>query len=210
MATAGIGRDTQTIKPLEGTTYDATNTLSHMGRTYSIPATRSNTPTGTIAALGDGSEDSPEWCGVSGSTRRSTPQRVTAYSHAPRWLLILGVAIVLGLTLDATADKAQAYQWHRDTATWYGPGFYGNTTACGQRYTQRIRGVAVPGSGPRHMRCGAKLTICRRGGCVRVRVIDTGGFRNHQFDLSARTAMDLCKCWRPYTMTVRWKRGWVR
>ena len=102
--------------------------------------------------------------------------------------------------------------WRRARATWYGPGFYGNTTACGQRYTIRTRGVAVPSGGRYHLRCGHRLTICYRSPrrCVRVRVIDTGSFRSHRFDLSARTAMDLCRCWRPYTMRVRWQHGWRR
>lgn len=102
--------------------------------------------------------------------------------------------------------------WRRARATWYGPGFYGNTTACGQRYTTRIRGVAVPSGGRYHLRCGHRLTICYRSPrrCVLVRVIDTGAFRSHRFDLSARTAMDLCRCTRPYTMRVRWQHGWRR
>lgn len=103
-------------------------------------------------------------------------------------------------------DRGGTPSWTRDVATWYGPGFYGNTTACGHRYTQHLRGVAVPSSGPRWLECGTRVTICRRGRCVRVRVIDTGAFRGHQFDLSARTAMDLCSCTRPYTMTIRWRR----
>jgi len=87
-------------------------------------------------------------------------------------------------------------------ATWYGPGFYGKHTACGQLYSIRTRGVAN-----NHYRCDTKLTIKVGGRVVRVKVIDTGGF-SHEFDLSARTAMDLCRCWKPYTMKVRWRRGW--
>lgn len=125
----------------------------------------------------------------------------------------IGLAVVLVVMLMSlvgqalAAPSASAAPWERTTATWYGPGFYGNTTACGQRYTQRIRGVAVPNSGASGLRCGAKLTIRYHGRVVRVRVIDTGGF-SHGFDLSARTAMDLCRCTRPYTMRVAWHRGW--
>ncbi|TXH09467.1 MAG: hypothetical protein E6R04_08075 [Spirochaetes bacterium] len=139
------------------------------------------------------------------------PQRS---SHTRDALLGLAGALLvmllaqLGQALAPSAAHAAA--WKHDRATWYGPGFYGNRTACGHRYTTRIRGVAVPSSGPRNLRCGAKLTICRHQRCVRVRVIDTGAFRSHQFDLSARTAMDLCTCWKPYTMSVRWRRGWLR
>lgn len=131
--------------------------------------------------------------------RRDEP----AHSHASRALGIAAIAIILLLGWTSAADAAPRME--KATATWYGPGFYGNTTACGQRYTMRLRGVAVPAGG--RNRCGQRLTICRRGVCVRVRVIDTGAFA-HTFDLSARTAMDLCGCWRPYTMSVRWHRGW--
>lgn len=85
------------------------------------------------------------------------------------------------------------------TATWYGPGFYGKKTACGQVYSTSIRGVA-------HMTlpCGTLVDICSHVKCTRVPVIDTGGFDKANFDLSARTAMNLCSCSRPYTMRVKW------
>lgn len=120
------------------------------------------------------------------------------------WFLALVAVVVACALLAMWPATSEARSWTTTTATWYGPGFYGNTTACGQRYTIRTRGVA-------HMslRCGTKLTICRRGKCVKVKVIDRGAFDPRNFDLSARTAMDLCRCWRPYTMTVRWRRGWT-
>lgn len=106
--------------------------------------------------------------------------------------------------------RALLTRWSTARATWYGPGFYGKTTACGQRYSIRIRGVAVPSGGRYHLRCGHRLTICfrERRRCVRVVVIDTGSFRDHRFDLSARSSMDLCRCWRPFTMRVHWHHGW--
>lgn len=138
------------------------------------------------------------------------------YTHIPRWLLIIALAIATGLTLNATIEKALGkqfnYSWQSATATWYGPGFYGNQTACGHTYTLQLRGTA-------HMRlaCGAKVTICKRIGhngrlrrCVRVLVVDRGAFHPNNFDLTARTAMDLCRCKRPYTQRVVWQRGWHR
>src|SRR3712207_8762999 len=44
------------------------------------------------------------------------------------------------------------------TSTWYGPGFYGNRTACGQRLTTTILGVAH-----RTLPCGTKVAL-RAGG----------------------------------------------
>lgn len=113
------------------------------------------------------------------------------------YALILAACLVVYFIAGASTATAAS------KATWYGPGFYGNTTACGQHYTIRTRGVAN-----NNLPCGTKLTIWKGSRKVKVRVIDTGGF-SHAFDLSARTAMDLCGCWRPYTMMVRWKLGWA-
>jgi hypothetical protein len=149
--------------------------------------------------LGDGSESAA----ITSPSSRKKVLHEPAHSHASRTLLAAALVLIGWLLVVSSADARPAMR--EATATWYGPGFYGNTTACGQRYTMRLRGVAVPAGG--RSRCGQRLTICRRGVCVRVRVIDTGAFA-HTFDLSARTAMDLCGCWQPYTMQVRWHRGW--
>ncbi len=54
-------------------------------------------------------------------------------------------------------------------ASWYGPGFYGNRTACGQTYTPEILGVA-------HLElpCGTPLTLTYGGRSITVPVIDRG------------------------------------
>lgn len=108
-----------------------------------------------------------------------------------------------GMLRGAASQRPSPFpRFLRGIATWYGPGFYGRRTACRQKYSIRIRGVAH-----NHGDCGDRFTICHRSRCVRVVKIDTGGF-SHAFDLSARTAMDLCRCSRPYTMTVNWRKGW--
>jgi hypothetical protein len=78
-------------------------------------------------------------------------------------------------------------------ASWYGPGFYGNRTACGQTYTPEIIGVAH-----RTLPCGTLVVIEYRGRVMTVPVIDRGPYVvGRTLDLSAatRTAMgcpDLC------------------
>ena len=57
-------------------------------------------------------------------------------------------------------------------ATWYGPGFYGNRTACGQKLTTRTVGFATHTSSP--MKCGAKVVFKYGGNWVRATKIDTG------------------------------------
>lgn len=116
------------------------------------------------------------------------------------WSMMI-VSAVKAATPESHEDPVAIFQprWQKSYATWYGPRFYGKTTKCGQRYTIRIEGIAA-----RDMSCGTKLTVCYFGRCERIRVIDGGG----KFDLSARTAMDLCQCWKPYSMHVRWHHGW--
>lgn len=118
-----------------------------------------------------------------------------------RFLFWVALAIA-AFNVFAAADPAEAApSWRRAAvATWYGPGFYGNRTACGQRYH-----IALPGVASNRLRCGTIVEMkyrprgARRANVVRVAVIDTGGF-SHEFDLSAWTARKLCGCRRPYTI----------
>lgn len=79
-------------------------------------------------------------------------------------------------------------------ASWYGPGFYGRRTACGQTYTPEIIGVAH-----RLLRCGTLITITSpRGKTLTVPVIDRGPYiAGRALDLSNATRLalqctDLC------------------
>ena len=68
-------------------------------------------------------------------------------------------------------------------ASWYGPGFYGRTTACGQTITAGILGVAN-----KHLPCGTKVTFRYRGRTATVPVIDRGPYAgNREWDLTAAT-----------------------
>jgi peptidoglycan hydrolase-like protein with peptidoglycan-binding domain len=70
------------------------------------------------------------------------------------------------------------------TATWYGPGFYGKRTACGERLAPGTLGVAH-----RRLPCGTPVTFYRAGRFVTVRVIDRGPFRRGvSWDLTAAAA----------------------
>lgn len=75
--------------------------------------------------------------------------------------------------------------------TWYGPGFYGNRTACGQRYTRWIVGVAH-----RTLPCGTMVKFRWHGKVRKAPVIDRGpyGPRSYKFDWSARLA---CRVFKP-------------
>jgi rare lipoprotein A len=72
-------------------------------------------------------------------------------------------------------------------ATWYGPGFYGNRTACGVRLTRETLGVAH-----RTLRCGTQVELAYRGRTITVPVIDRGPYvRGVNWDLTSATAQQL-------------------
>ena len=72
-------------------------------------------------------------------------------------------------------------------ATWYGPGLYGNRTACGKRLRRGTMGVAH-----KSLPCGTRVTFYRSGRFVTVPVIDRGPFRaGVAWDLTAAAARKL-------------------
>ena len=72
-------------------------------------------------------------------------------------------------------------------ASWYGPGLYGERTACGRTLTTSTMGVAN-----KTMPCGTKVTLRYRGREVTVPVIDRGPYAgNREYDLTAATKAKL-------------------
>lgn len=77
----------------------------------------------------------------------------------------------------AASTTAAADGWRvveRGTATWYGPGFAGNRTACGDIFDPRLLTAAS-----NTLPCGtmARVTNTNNGKSVIVKINDTGGFR---------------------------------
>jgi rare lipoprotein A len=73
-------------------------------------------------------------------------------------------------------------------ATWYGPGLYGNRTACGQVLRPGTVGVAH-----RNLPCGTKVKFAYHGRELVTTVIDRGPYSpGHAWDLTngARRALD--------------------
>jgi hypothetical protein len=72
------------------------------------------------------------------------------------------------------------YVFRSVLASWYGPGFYGNRTACGQTFTSRLIGVAH-----RSLPCGHRLTVRYRGVSRTVTVVDRGPYvHGRTYDLT--------------------------
>jgi hypothetical protein len=84
-------------------------------------------------------------------------------------------------------DEAASLNWLNEIATWYGPGLFGNETACGKLLTRRTMGVAH-----RTLPCGSRVVLRYRGRHVRTRVIDRGPFSHGaRWDLTQATARAL-------------------
>ena len=72
-------------------------------------------------------------------------------------------------------------------ATWFGPGFYGQRTACGQTLTPAVVGVAN-----RTLPCGTLVKVSYRGRRLTVPVIDRGPYSNGaDWDLTSEAARTL-------------------
>ena len=69
-------------------------------------------------------------------------------------------------------------------ATWYGPGFWNNRTACGQTLTKTTIGVAH-----KKLPCGTQVTFTHNGRSIAATVIDRGPYnKGYAWDLTKKTA----------------------
>ena len=140
-------------------------------------------------------------------TGRNRPWRKERVEHghasgAPvvRWLRGVSLAAaILSLALAPLAAKAQtggaaatpagrasghglvfSSPMRSAGATWYGPGLYGNGTACGKTLHRRTIGVAH-----RTLPCGTAIKIAYHGHTLVTRVIDRGPYtKGNDFDLT--------------------------
>lgn len=114
--------------------------------------------------------------------------------------LYLAAIIAIGafILLPPKADT-QPVQWQKATASYYGPGLYGNRTGCGQTLTAGTIGVAH-----KSLRCGTLIAFRYNGRTRRARVIDRGPYvHGREFDLTEglRARLGFPKG----VATVRWR-----
>jgi hypothetical protein len=84
-------------------------------------------------------------------------------------------------------DKTRLYVYRPGNASYYGPGFYGNRTACGRTLTPSTLGVAN-----RWLPCGTRVTLRYHGRAVTVPVIDRGPYSGSRiWDLTYATKRKL-------------------
>ena len=125
-----------------------------------------------------------------GSTLFEPTQRTEPAQARPRAALPVGKAVA-----------AERNPWRLDrNISWYGPGLYGHGTACGQRLTKGLVGVAH-----RTLPCGTKVEFRnpKSGVVVMAQVIDRGPFvSGRTWDLSHGLCAKLKHC---YTGQIQWR-----
>ena len=83
--------------------------------------------------------------------------------------------------------RGRVYVYRPSFASWYGPGLYGNPTACGGTL-----GVGTLGVAHKWLPCGTKVTLRYHGRSVTVPVIDRGPFvGGREWDLTGATKTKL-------------------
>jgi rare lipoprotein A len=86
-----------------------------------------------------------------------------------------------------TEQLGATHVYRAGHASWYGPGFYGNTTACGRALTPGSLGVAH-----KWLPCGTRVTFRYGRRSVTVPVIDRGPYAaGRDWDLTAATKAKL-------------------
>src|ERR1700760_848718 len=103
------------------------------------------------------------------------------------WVLAAAAQAATGGT--AAASKAPAKAVHpTGIATWFGPGFYGKRTACGQTLTPGVVGVAN-----RTLPCGTLVRVTYTSHTITVPVLDRGPYSHigADWDLTAGAAQAL-------------------
>ncbi len=94
-----------------------------------------------------------------------------------------------GAAAPSTAKRASKARVHSSgIATWFGPGFYGQKTACGQTLTPSVVGVAN-----RTLPCGTLIKVTYAGHALTVPVLDRGPYSHigADWDLTAGAAQAL-------------------
>jgi rare lipoprotein A (peptidoglycan hydrolase) len=90
-------------------------------------------------------------------------------------------------TAPETSQTGEIAVYQPAVATYFGPGFYGQQTACGETMTPSLVGVAN-----RTLPCGAKVEVNYDGKTLVVPVVDRGPYANGaDWDLTSATAAAL-------------------
>ena len=181
---------TESVLSAEGPQVTVTTRAGTMLRRYA--RFRGNAPAdqaGRTVAIERFDEATQAWGAVATATIAADGTYVARWrtdrvgSHRVRAVLTAD-----GQAIAAAATPELAITIHRPAkATWFGPGFYGRRTACGQRMSRTLVGVAH-----KTLPCGTQVAVLYKGRRISVPVVDRGPFANGaHWDLTAATAQAL-------------------
>jgi rare lipoprotein A len=139
-----------------------------------------------IDQLGSGSNAT--WAPVATATAQSGGSFTAAWRPSHAGEMTIRAMIKGTQASSATAAPTLSITvYRRSTATLYGPGFYGQRTACGQVLRRRTIGVAN-----RTLPCGTPVQIYYKGRVITVPVIDRGPYAHGaNWDLTMATGRAL-------------------
>jgi hypothetical protein len=101
-------------------------------------------------------------------------------------LRVVSSPVATASSLTAT-PQASLEVYRGIVATWYGPGFYGNRTACGEMLTKHLVGLA-----DRTLPCGTPVSLTYNGQTLTLPVIDRGPYASGvTIDLTHAAAQEL-------------------
>ncbi len=156
-----------------------------------VPTTRALAETGTSG--GSTSDDTTSGGSISaGTTSDSTTSGGSTSAGTTSDSTTSSGSTSAGTTSDSTTSGGAAptpgSPSRQTVATWYGPGFYGHTTACGQKLTPKLVGLAS-----RTLPCGTLVRISYGGHLLTAPVLDRGpyGHSGAVWDLTSGAARAL-------------------
>ncbi len=128
--------------------------------------------------------DGGRWATVARDVTNASGRFRLRYTPRRPASLVMRVAYPGDGATRATARRIPRVNvFRRALASWYGPGLYGGSLACGGTLSPGTLGVAH-----KALPCGTKVTFHHRGRTVRVPVVDRGPFVGaREYDLTAAT-----------------------
>ncbi len=178
---------TESVVTTQGPQVSLTARAGTMLRT--VARFRGTAPAGGTVAIERFDDATLTWIAVASATAAADGTYVATWrgdrvgAHRVRAMLASdGQAVAASVTPELGITVHQPA-----TATWYGPSFYGRRTACGQRMSRTLLGVAH-----RRLPCGTQVAVLYKGTRITVPVVDRGPFAHGaQWDLTAATAQAL-------------------
>jgi rare lipoprotein A (peptidoglycan hydrolase) len=152
--------------------------LLGMAAPLAAPAARALAETGGEASSTSQASATPSAGTTAGTTVSGTPIAETSPA---------GGSTTSGSTSGGAAPTPSSTS-KRTLATWYGPGFYGHRTACGQKLTPKLVGLAS-----RSLPCGTLVRISYGGRLLTAPVLDRGPYGDNgaMWDLTSGAARAL-------------------